>query len=511
MARDAALRGLSTALIERDDFGSGTSSNSLKVIHGGLRHLQHLDLGEFRRSVAERRRWLRIAPHLVEPLPVLVPFTTRSEGLQLRAGLAANDLLSADRNRGLPIDRRLPGGRLLDRTEAADRLGPLAAPDLRGAALYHDALMYSAERLVLEVLLSARDEGAITVNHAECVGPLRDHRRQTGILVRDRLTASEVPVCARCVVNACGPWGEEVEARILGGSGPEPGSRSGSLSLAWNLVLPDMGLTAAVALPGRSPTPTGSGGDRPRRLFLVPWRDRTLVGTGHAPFSGEPAGFTGMDADDPLIPSFLGELNDGLPGDPVTPGEILGIHAGLLPALSSGREDEGHVRLRRTPGVRVMEGEGIPLITLSTVKFTASRRVAEDAVDRVAKLLGRSGPGSRTADIPLPGAPAEGMAELIRTAHEELSALLPSDVIDHLVRSHGTRWREIVAWSEFDPRWAERPFPDAPILRAQLLHGAAHEYAATPEDLLYRRTELGARRRVTSGCLDEARAVLDDS
>jgi glycerol-3-phosphate dehydrogenase len=407
VARDAAMRGLSVTLLERGTFGGGTSANSLRVIHGGLRHLQHLDLREFRRSVAERRAWLRIAPHLVEPLPVLVPWERRSEGLLLRVGLLVNDLLSGDRNRGVPSRGHLPRGRMLDRGEAMRRLGPFATPRVRGAALYHDAFMDRADEVVEAVLAAARNAGARTLDHVECTGPLVEEGVRVGIRARDRRTNQEVQVRARSIVNAAGPTASGVEARILGSSSPGRG-RGEALSVAWNLELPAMGLTSAVAVRGNTPTPTGSGGSRPRRIFLVPWRDRTLVGTGHARFDDDPGEFRGLGPGDPLILAFLDELNDALPGSPVTPGDILGVQAGLLPA-HPGDGSGDHVRLRRKPAFSMHREGGVPLLTVSTVKFTSSRLVAEKGVDRLTTALASPPPAgaagrSRTATVPLPGA-----------------------------------------------------------------------------------------------------------
>jgi glycerol-3-phosphate dehydrogenase len=520
IARDAVLRGLSVALVERGDFAGGTSANSLKVIHGGLRHLQHLDLAELRRSVTEQRTWLAVAPHLVEPLPVLVPFGRRAEGLLLRAGLAAYNLLSADRNRGLAHDRRLPAGRMLDRSEALETGAPLVGHASRGAALYHDALMYSPERLVLEILFSARERGAVVVNHVACAGGFAEGGRRQGIMARDALTGDEFPVRARTIVNACGPGADGVEARILGRAAPP----SGGLSLAWNVVVSDVGSRVAVGLPGRASTPTGGGGGRPRRLFVVPWRGRTLVGTGHAPFHGTPEDFTGLDPDDPLIVSFLGEVNRALPEASISPDEVLRIHSGLLPAHTArsrhpsragrrpgagGGGDHGpRVRLRRRPELRVHEDGGAPLVTASTVKFTAARRVAEKVIDRISGVFGHRGIASKTAMTPLRSAPPRGFEALSRTAHEALSGELPGEVIDHLVRTYGTGYRDVHPPDPGEPDGTDLVASDSPVVRAQLLHGVRAEMAMTPEDLLYRRTEIGARGAVTEPLLAAAREIL---
>jgi glycerol-3-phosphate dehydrogenase len=228
------------------------------------------------------------------------------------------------------------------------------------------------------------------------------------------------------------------------------------------------------------------------------------------PFTGDPAGFRGLAPGDPEIVSFLDEVNAAMPGEPIVAGHALRVHSGLLPALPPGRD--GRVRLRRKSEIRVdAAGGGAPLLTASTVKFTAARRVAEDAVDRLAKCLDLRLPSSSTASTPLRSAPGEGMESLARAVHEELTDVLAPDEIDHMVRTHGTRWREVVAWRDVDPTWSDRPSADVPVLRAQLLHGAHHELAATPEDLVHRHIEEGVRVPGGDALLSEARAILGSS
>lgn len=501
VARDAAMRGLTTALIEAADFASGTSCNSLKVIHGGLRHLQHLDLTEVHACARERSVWLRIAPHLVAPLPVMLPlFGLPAERVAYRAALALNDLISAGRNRALDDDRRIPPGRMLSRRECLDRVPELESTRLSGGMLYVDAQAYSTERLVLEVVESAVQSGAVAVNHAECVGSLFEGGRRVGILVRDRLAEAEFPVRARTVVNACGPGAPALTARLLGRQARHPGR----LSLAWNLVLEGTGHEVAFALPGENPTPTAARGTRPRRLFFVPWRGRTLLGTGHAHFEGDPAGFDGIDRAHPELLAFVEEVDRAWPGGPLGTDRPLLVHSGLLPAVGDG---EGEVRLRRKHTITVDSDGGVPVVTATTVKLTAARRVAENAVDRACELLAHRGVPSRTADTPLPGAPAEGVAALLRSARADLRTLLDSDVIEHLVRSYGTRYPAVLA----GPRATERVREASPVVLGQLLLGARDEMACTEDDLLCRRTELAAREAPTEDLRRLARQALAES
>jgi glycerol-3-phosphate dehydrogenase len=493
------MRGLSTALVDASDFGASTSANSLKVIHGGLRHLQHGDLVELRACALERATWLRIAPHLVQPMPVVLPlFGSRVEPLLFKTALAINDGLTFDRNRDLPPGQDIPDSRLISKAECVDRLPALDVRKLRCGVLYHDAKMYSSERLVLAVVRSAVEAGAVAANHVECVGPLLEGERCVGIEVLDRLDDSRHALRARAVINAAGPGAAQVEERLRG----RPSRRDLHFSLAWNLVLRSDGLSTAYGLPGADATPTGNGGHRPRRLFFVPWRDRTLVGTGHAVHSDDPRVFDGMDVDHPALREFIDELNASWFGDPVRSEDILMVHAGLLPAHPARGED---VRLRRRPTLRESDVGGMPVVTANTVKFTAGRRVAEQATDRVCQIL-RHQAACRTATTVLPGAPVGGMQGLLSEAKSKLVAKLDADVIEHLARSYGTDFARILV--DAGPSLLTRVSDDAPVIAAQWVHAIREEMATSVEDLLARRTELGARGLVDAALRDRAEEIL---
>ena len=220
VAWDAAQRGLAVALVEREDFGAGASWNSLKTIHGGMRYLQKLDLARLRQSARERATLLAIAPEIVRPLPFVVPTyghgTTGREALAL--GLLLNDWLTRDRNRGLP-GHRIPDARTASAAEALRLLPGLERRGLTGAALWHDAQAASTERLTLALLHAAAGAGALAANHAEAVAFLRAAGRVAGVAVRDALGGGTLEVRARIVVNAAGPWADEVLAR---GGVPRP-------------------------------------------------------------------------------------------------------------------------------------------------------------------------------------------------------------------------------------------------------------------------------------------------
>ncbi|HVC31237.1 MAG TPA: FAD-dependent oxidoreductase, partial [Steroidobacteraceae bacterium] len=198
-AWEGALRGLEVALIEAADFGGATSSNSLRTLHGGLRHLQRLDLKRMRESIRERREWLRLAPHLARPLRFVLP--THGQGLRgplvMRAALGINDIVSADRNRGVREDRRLPRGALLSEMEARAALRGIELQGCNGAAAWYDAVCHDTERLLISVIKAAADAGAHVANYVRATGLLAHHSRIRGVHARDELSGREMELRAR--------------------------------------------------------------------------------------------------------------------------------------------------------------------------------------------------------------------------------------------------------------------------------------------------------------------------
>jgi glycerol-3-phosphate dehydrogenase len=399
-AWDAAQRGLSVALIEGHDFGSGVSWNSLKTIHGGLRYLQTADLGRFRESVRERSTLLRIAPALIQPLGFLVP--TYGHGLKgreaLAVGLLVNDVLSADRNRGLPPEKRIARGRLLAARETLALVPGLVADGLKGGALWYDAQVQSSERLTLGFAHAAAASGASLANYALAVGFLRDGPRVTGVRARDQLTGREMEVRARLTLNAAGP-------------------RALALLAEAGLAVPPLSFLRAMNLVFARPAGVAqavgalSAG---RFLFLVPWHGRTIVGTAYAPAEAP---------ERDSVRTFLHEAQRAFPWAGLDARDLSLVHRGLVPGAG------GAAGLRtRTLFVDHEADHGVPgLVSVVGVKYTTARGVAETAVDLVARRLRRSLAPCRTAITPLPRArPLEGPLEAraIEVVREEMALTL---------------------------------------------------------------------------------------
>ena len=376
-AYDAAQRGLSVALVEASDFGSGVSWNSLKTIHGGLRHLQRADLAQARESMRERRALLRIAPDIVRPLPFLV--ATHGHGFRgpeaFAAALRVYDLLCLDRNEDVPPERRIPESRLLSREEVRRIVPGLDGSRLTGGAMWFDAQVTHGERLIMAFCHAAADAGAVLANYVAATGFVRSGRSVTGIRARDVEGGGELEIRGRMVVVATGPGVDRLLARA------EAKPVGGPMVLGMNVVL-RRALVTTHALGARS-----SG----RFLFLVPWRDRSIVGTAYDPPTVTP---------DVSVSRFVEEARRAFPWAGIEHGDVSLVHRGLVPARPGGRALETRSRV-----IDHEAEDGIPgLVSMRGVKLTTARAEAEKAVDLVLRRLGRSAPPCRTANATLPAA-----------------------------------------------------------------------------------------------------------
>ncbi len=373
-AWEAASRGLSVALLEADDFGAGVSWNSLKTIHGGLRHLQRLDVAGLRESARERQAFLAMAPALVRPLAFLALASGR--GLHGRAALALGvtvaGLLSRDLHAAVPPPARR--ARTLGSAEVR-ALVPGLVDGGRGGALWWDAQVDSSERLVLALLHAAADAGAVVANRLTVTGVVREDETVTGVVAQDGLTGATIEVGGATVLNTAGLG---VDA-----------------------------LTRAAGVPPPKVTP-----------LRVPWRDRTILGTAYAPVA--------TPAPD-LAADFLAEAARAFPWAGLEAADVSLVHQGVVPGTGNG---SGLVTRSRL--IDHDHEHGVPgLLTVVAAKYTTARAVAEQAVDVIEERLERPHVASRTAVVPLPEARLlEGsLRDRARTAVQKEMALSLTDAV----------------------------------------------------------------------------------
>jgi glycerol-3-phosphate dehydrogenase len=493
IARDAAKRGLRTALIERGDFGAATSHNSFKLVHGGLRYLQQLDIQRLRQSALEQRRWLRIAPHLVEPLAFVMPTIGRGSRspLAMRMALGLYDLLAKG---GEPEAPLVPAGRVVDRTTCARLLGGFAPPGMNGGAIWHDVQMRNADRLLLECVIDAAVDGAVVANHVAATGFVARDGEVRGMRARDGIGGGSLEIRARLTINAAGP-----HAGYLLDTLPERSRQAfGGLARGMNLVVrrPLTGDHAiAVSSRRRSDAlvPRADG----RLFFIQPWQGLSLIGTSHLAYDGHPDEFA---VDDAWLDDFLAEINAAYPPAALRRDDVLYCYAGLTPAAKEPRGSEVQ-RSRRGVVVDHAANDGIRgLVSVQGVKYTTARLVAEHLVDLAVAKLGAKAGSCRTWQDPLPGArgfdPAGCRAEAVAQAP------VGGAERDRLVADHGAGWQAVLALAG-----GPSPSPSA-ILAGRVRHAVRHEMAMRLDDLLVRRLDEVATGRLNRERLGAAAEVM---
>lgn len=479
---DAVTRGLSVALIEKADFGAATSANSLKTIHGGIRHLQGAEFGRLRQSIRERSLLMRIAPHLVRPLPVLIPtYRGLKTGRTLfRLALFINDLVGFDRNSLAGEGGIIPRSRILTPDETLALFGGFDRNGLSGGALWYDAQLVDSERLTLSCLLSAAERGAVLANYAEATELLSSGSRVRGVRVRDRAGSGEfVEVRARTVLNTTGPWSPFL---FPGTAMVSPFLHRG-LALGINLVTRGSPLQVAIGFRSKRGDRDLVGGAR-RYLFATPWRDATIFGTYYTVHGG-PA--DDMKVAQASLEDFVDELNEACPFLELSLREVSAYHAGLLPRRGTGL---GPSELPLASRHRIVDhsrvGGPVGLITVRSVKYTFARRVAQEAIDRVFAVMDSKAPRCLTGELPVWGAESAVSGSLDRDRDT-------SSASKHLASIYGGRWPEVANACPADREWtAAIGDDDSSPLRCQVLWAVRREMALRLPDVIFRRTQMGA-------------------
>jgi glycerol-3-phosphate dehydrogenase len=485
LAYDAALRGYSVALLEKDDFGSATSFASMRVIHGGLRYLQSGNIPLMINMKKEQRHWLQMAPHLIRPMPCLISTykSLMKSQLAYTAALLVNNTSNWIANHYLRSDRHLPYGRLVTQQECLEYLPSLETQDLTGGALWDEAYMESSERLLLSVLLSAAGAGAEIANYAKVTGFLKEDNRVCGVTVQDQLNGTSYELSARLVINSAGAWVDP----LLEKAGRTVPERSYHLSLAFNIVTRKLFDGFMAGFPARPPK---NGSTRLRFgpvLFAAPWYDYTLIGTRHLPYTGSPD-------EDPIreedVQDFVNEINSACPGLHLKLADVCKVVHGFLPMIKS--EPGSHaVKLVRDIQILDHAKEGVEgLLTVIGVRYTLARYIAQKAINLAVQKLGEEPRPCMTADRPLVGGDFKDFDNLRAAALANKLPGCTSEVIDQLLISYGSKYPSVLKIAADQPEWAKPVLPGKPVIGAQIVHAARHEMAVTVQDVLQRRTGL---------------------
>lgn len=499
VALAAARCGLRTALIDQGDFGHGASANSQKVMHGGLRYLQHLNLVRMRESIRARSALLRIAPNLVVPRAFLMP--TAGRGMRsraaLRIALALNDGISADRNRGLPPSRRLPRGRLLSREECQARIPGLAMAGVDGAAMWYDGLAEDSERLTWQIVRAAGVAGAVVANYVRAERLSHDDGSVSGVEACDVETGLRFPIRAGLTLFTGGPWLSRLVPELAGKPCTPPG-----WTMGYNLVTtrpwPD---AAGAAIEGAvaHTDPDAIVRRNKRNLFFVPWRGGTMVGTWYRSAAADPDACRLTAAD---IAVAVDEVRAVHPAWGLTTADVTMAHVGLLPARAAGSADaETHARIWSAPA-----GALAGLVVLQAVKYTTGVETGE----RVVRSLIRAGTlqHSGAARVqPISTTTAMDVSALQDWCRQRNLSVAPAAVAGLALR-HGTGATAVLEGEGADDAARQELAPGCGVTGAEVLFAMREECALHLTDVVLRRTGLGTQARPPDKALEAAAAIM---
>jgi glycerol-3-phosphate dehydrogenase len=446
---------------------------------------------------------MHIAPHLVHPLPIVVP--TYGHGTRGRevlwAGLKVNDLVGFDRNRINDPEKHIPKGRMISRNECLRLMPGINDAGLTGGALWYDCQMHNSERLILSVLRSATGAGADVANYVEVTGFITTNGRISGVKGKTLFDNCEIDVRAKVVVNTGGPWIDKVlslqkrcnDSRVR-------------LLKAMNVITKPVAGICAVGLPVRQRKHSdGQDGESSRLLFFTPWRQHTLIGTFQAPYNGDPDDFAVTETD---VVEFMNQVNSAFPGAGVDIRDITLLHAGLVPMEDSGYRATADLarryRIYNHTTAEKLEG----LVSVVSVKFTEARYVSEELVNIVFEKLGKKSPRPLTSNTPVHGGNLDRFAEFVSREKAARPMGLDSDIIGHLIYNYGAEYPSILKYSDECPTMIQRISPECPVLKAEIVHGVREEMARKLTDVVFRRTDLAMVGNPGDACLASCARIM---
>jgi glycerol-3-phosphate dehydrogenase len=482
-AWEASRRGLAVCLLEKGDFGEATSANSLRIIHGGLRYLQQLDLQRILESARERSLLARMGPHLTRTVPFVIP--AYGHGLRGREvmdmAMRVHGALTADTVAPLPHGRTVSVRECMELIPGAERAG------LTGGAVWHETQAHNTERLLLTFLKGAVRNGAVVANYVEVMDVLKTGSAVRGVRGRDLMSGQSFEVKTRRVLNAAGPWANAVLER----NGGRPLPPVATFAKAINLVTPQLLPDRAISIPFRNAFHDDDAvlNKGVRHFFVVPWGEYSMIGTRNLPWSGDPQDFEITEED---VERFVGEVRESYPIAPLRREHVLSVQGGMVPVVAGGGRE---VQQLKQP-VLVDHGsrDGLPgLFSMVGVKWTTARLVAETAVTRCTSGLEvRARPETEPVPVMKGAHPADlsaGEEAAVRNRPEGV----PEAAIRQLVRTYGPEYGDVLRYLAGGPAGAggaATAAAEAPLLWAEVVHAVRDEMALRLTDVLFRRTLL---------------------
>jgi len=474
IALDLAKRGVSTILLEKKDFGWYATSSSTKLIHGGLRYLEYFELALVRESMAERERLLSNAPHLVKPLKLNVPIYKHSKrpAWMVRAGLTLYDILSYDKS--LPNHSYTANTR--KKREQAVIDPALNQEDLTAVLSYYDCQVAFPERLALELIIGAEDAGATTLNYFEVLSLSQDSEQKYHVLKSvDKLTNTKYEIMAKYVINAGGPFVDNVNINLDQEVGRKMGGTKGSHLLIKRF---EGGPEEAIYVEARQDG---------RPYFIIPWLDYYLVGTTDIFYDGD---MNEVHATEEEIKYLLYELNQLIPGYTFKKEDVLYTYSGIRPLPFEPGKKERSVTRRHIILDHEKEGGSPRVFSIIGGKLTTYRSLAEETADIICSRLAVSVACSTRSEL-LPGA---RLSEANKDAIHDLATQyqISEASIQHLQSFYGSRSKELLEQIRESPELASHISEDRPEIMAEVAYAIEAEHAETLADIFFRRTKIGS-------------------
>lgn len=477
IARESALKGYRTAIIEMKDFGHATSANSLKILHGGLRYLQQADIRRMRQSIRSRKIFQQISPHLIDSVPFVIP--TYGHGIMGKESMAValkiNDLISWDRNREIFEESYISNGKLISKEEML-RISPgIEKEGLNGGAVWYECVVNNTERLTLECLLNAEQYHLVAANYVKAQDFIIDNNKVLGVNVQDHSSSEEFEICADVLVNAAGPWFNDI-IKLL----PKVGNSNQQWSKAANIIVnkkifPDY----AVGISGIAKyDDQNSVINKGKRLyFFVPWQGQTMIGTSYKYYHGSVNDCRPQEND---IMEIVEEVNSIYPDARLEWEDVTYYHTGILPAISSDSTTPTDVQLEKHSAIidhkTDLKLDG--LLSVKSVKFTTAPVIAEEVVKRISQKI----QSAHTTNNSVTKTASVGSKTMNNRN---------SDIEKRLTNIYGARALQIINLMIDENQLEELVCKKPLITKAELSYLIQEEMVLTLEDVVMRRTGIG--------------------
>ncbi|MFZ1289731.1 MAG: glycerol-3-phosphate dehydrogenase/oxidase [Melioribacteraceae bacterium] len=489
-ALDASLRGLNVLLVDKGDFGGATSASSGKMIHGGIRFMQHGAFLRVRESLHHRRVFLNNAPHLVHPIPFIIP--TYGHGMKgkeiLSVGMIIYELLGIDKNITKDLSKKIPHFKILSRKEILALEPEINKNGLTGGVLYYDCQMHTPERLTLAFIQSANENGADVLNYMQVKNLIVENNSVIGANTIDLITGQNYSVNSKFTLNASGPW----LYKILNGN--LKNLKQIQFSKGIHLVTESITNNHAIALATEHKQAKSLLTRGGRHFFIAPWKNHSLIGTTNVDFKGEQDDLMVTKKD---IEEFLEEIKDSYqPASKIKLNDIKYFYGGLYLDDVNIKSNKGYQGHRHDQIIdHKMDSNLEGLLSVIGVKYTTSPNLAQKIVNKVVERLGKGNNKSNFEKYPIYGGDISNYSEFVMNAQNKYSAILDKDITEHLILNYGSKFEEIIKIGLNSDFLLKRIVKDLPFILAEVVYSVRFEMAVKLSDIFLRRLGLGTLRK----------------